>query len=217
MQKNRAFTLIELLVVISIIGLLGSIVFAGLSTARAKARDTKRITDLKAIKTALESYAIDNGGNYPMIGQTSSTAGYIENSTGNKLVDVAVGSIAASIASCSGGGSNWPAGGAFMSVLNGTYLQVPKDPNNSSSNCYIYVVNPGGKGASVYTIGERLTVGGHPYYYGVTSGTPYSGFSTGFPTGFAIGQINNGGGGGLVQGMIQVITEGVNPNIGSGY
>lgn len=70
-DQQRGFTLIELLVVIAIIGLLGSIVLASLSTARAKARDVRRIVDMKTMQTALEFY-IDKFGRYP----DSDYAGY---------------------------------------------------------------------------------------------------------------------------------------------
>lgn len=50
------FTLIELLVVIAIIGILAGIVITSLSSARAKARDAKRISDLHHIKIAMEMY-----------------------------------------------------------------------------------------------------------------------------------------------------------------
>ena len=64
MKTLRGFTLIELLVVIAIISLLSSIVFASLSQARAKARDSKRIQDLKQVQIALELYR-SNTGLYP--------------------------------------------------------------------------------------------------------------------------------------------------------
>jgi type II secretion system protein G len=60
-MKQKGFTLIELLVVISIIGLLASIVLVALNGARVKARDTKRMADLRQIVTALELYNNDNG------------------------------------------------------------------------------------------------------------------------------------------------------------
>lgn len=64
-MSGGGFTLIELLVVIAIIGLLASIVMASLNSARSRARDAKRIGDLKQIATALELFANDNNGTYP--------------------------------------------------------------------------------------------------------------------------------------------------------
>jgi len=61
---KKAFTLIELLVVISIIALLSSIVLAALNDARAKARDSRRIQDLKQVQNALELFRADYG-KYP--------------------------------------------------------------------------------------------------------------------------------------------------------
>jgi prepilin-type N-terminal cleavage/methylation domain-containing protein len=72
MIKKQGFTLIELLVVIAIIGLLASIVLVALNTARAKARDARRIGDLKQIQLALEMYYDDNNG-YP---STASWSGH---------------------------------------------------------------------------------------------------------------------------------------------
>ncbi len=66
-ENKRGFTLIELLVVIAIIGLLSSIVFASLNTARLKARDTRRMSDLHQIQLALNLYYSDKG-HYPVAG-----------------------------------------------------------------------------------------------------------------------------------------------------
>ena len=63
-MKNRGFTLIELLVVISIIGLLATIVMVSLNNARIKARDVKRLADMKNLVTALNLY-YDKNGFYP--------------------------------------------------------------------------------------------------------------------------------------------------------
>jgi len=63
-NNKKAFTLIELLVVIAIIGLLATIVLVSLNTARSKARDVKRMADLKQIQLALEMYYNDKGS-YP--------------------------------------------------------------------------------------------------------------------------------------------------------
>lgn len=64
-QNEEGFTLIELLVVIAIIGILSGVVLASLSTARAKARDANRISDLLQLETALEMYYNDFG-QYPI-------------------------------------------------------------------------------------------------------------------------------------------------------
>jgi prepilin-type N-terminal cleavage/methylation domain-containing protein len=59
MRKQKGFTLIELLVVISIIGLLSTLAVVALNNARLKARDAKRVSDIKQIQTALELYYND--------------------------------------------------------------------------------------------------------------------------------------------------------------
>jgi prepilin-type N-terminal cleavage/methylation domain-containing protein len=64
MHKSNGFTLIELLVVIAIIGLLASIVLMALNTARAKARDARRLSDMKQIVLALNMY-YDKYGYWP--------------------------------------------------------------------------------------------------------------------------------------------------------
>ncbi len=53
-MNKKGFTLIELLVVVAIIGLLSTLAVVALSTAREKTRDSKRLSDLRNIQTALE-------------------------------------------------------------------------------------------------------------------------------------------------------------------
>ncbi|MEK7099170.1 MAG: type II secretion system protein [Patescibacteria group bacterium] len=55
-MKKAGFTLIELLVVISIISLLSSVVLTSVNSARAKARDARRLADVSQLVTALQFY-----------------------------------------------------------------------------------------------------------------------------------------------------------------
>ncbi len=58
--NKKGFTLIELLVVIAIIGILSTMAVIALGSARKKARDGKRQSDLKILQTAVEMYIADN-------------------------------------------------------------------------------------------------------------------------------------------------------------
>ncbi|MBI2552533.1 prepilin-type N-terminal cleavage/methylation domain-containing protein [Candidatus Uhrbacteria bacterium] len=59
MQNRRGFTLIELLVVIAIIGILSTLAVVSLGNARVRARDSKRVADIRNTQTALEIYYTD--------------------------------------------------------------------------------------------------------------------------------------------------------------
>jgi type II secretion system protein G len=59
-RMKFGFTLIELLVVISIIGILATLIAANLNSARSRARDAERKSDMRSIQTALRLYYNDN-------------------------------------------------------------------------------------------------------------------------------------------------------------
>jgi len=66
MKKIKGFTLIELLVIISIIGLLSTLVVVSFGSTRKKARDARRLADVKQLQTALELY-YNNNHQYPIV------------------------------------------------------------------------------------------------------------------------------------------------------
>lgn len=114
-SRKKGFTLIELLVVISIISLLSSIVLASLNTARSKARDAVRLSDLKTLQKVVELYNLDNGS-YPSTGRQW---------WGN----------------CSSFGSHGATGSnAYIPNVTPTYIsQLPLDPKPVNTyGCYLY-------------------------------------------------------------------------------
>ena len=70
-MNKKGFTLIELLVVIAIIGVLSTLAVVALGSARQKANDAKRLSDIKQVQTALELYYTDHNS-YP-----TTTAAYV--------------------------------------------------------------------------------------------------------------------------------------------
>jgi len=64
MKIKNGFTLIELLVVMVIIGLLAGLILPNFMSARERARDAQRKSDLEQIQKALELYKMDKN-EYP--------------------------------------------------------------------------------------------------------------------------------------------------------
>lgn len=136
-KHDSGFTLIELLVVIAIIGMLSSVVLASLNSARAKARDSRRISDLRQVQNAVEMYYHDHG-TYPLT-TTHADGGW--GGWGSQ---------------CSGGGSL--AADQVIVGLVPTYMPAfPSDPAmnvSGNQNCYLYYSNGTDYKFMSYNIGD---------------------------------------------------------------
>jgi type II secretion system protein G len=70
--KKEGFTLIELLIVVAIIGIIAAIAIPNLLNAIQRGKQKRTMADMRAIGTAVESYAVDNN-EYPAGGSPVST------------------------------------------------------------------------------------------------------------------------------------------------
>ncbi len=105
----KGFTLIELLVVVAIISLLSSVVLSSLNSARMKARDAKRLSDLHQMRIALNLYYNANGF-YP---DCPVSKGSWESSTS----------------------ATWNTTDCLVTALRPTYMsQLPIDPKNNATS-----------------------------------------------------------------------------------
>ncbi len=131
--SKKGFTLIELLVVISIIGILSSVVLAGLNSARKKARDAKRIAEIKQLEMALEV-------NYSMHGAYTQPE--------NMCSDTSYGGLDG--CGSAGGSGDWDANSDLRDLITDKLAgALPKDPINDST--YKYSYEPWNAGQGGYT------------------------------------------------------------------
>lgn len=136
-QRQKGFTLVELLVVIAIIGILSSVVLANLNTARQKARDVKRISDVKQLQLALALY-FDAISRYPGALQSNLNPTFIsviptDPTTGNAYTYTVLPS------GCSGNACN---DYLLQTTLELSNQVLDSDADTSNTSSRIYDVKP---------------------------------------------------------------------------
>src|SRR5438270_7984230 len=72
-KRSEGFTIVELLIVIVVIGILAALVITTYSGIQAKARNSKRQTDVNSLQTQLEAYFAQNG-HYPSLTDLNSSS-----------------------------------------------------------------------------------------------------------------------------------------------
>ena len=143
-KMKKGFTLIELLVVIAIIGILAALIIVSLSGARQKATDTKYKNNLRALGTAMETYALDQ-----------STVGYISS------VEAAVNPTTLSALYPNYVNSNTAGSGVWdFGSQTARYKSNPTSGTSTSYAMGVVLGNSGDNGASTVASSTNLTFGG---------------------------------------------------------
>lgn len=125
-RRYRSFTMIELMVVISVILVLTAFTIYALGPARAKSRDSRRITDASLIMTALDQYYTSNLRIYPTADPPDPTE--------LRYFAIEINE------------NSFLSGSSSLAE----YLSpIPKDPISNSEYRYIYVYRGDGKKAAV--------------------------------------------------------------------
>lgn len=135
---NRAFTLIELLVVIAVIALLVSVVLVALNSTRLKARNVRRVADIKQLVTAF-NLGFDAGNSLPSTGS-------------NVWVCLST--------ACYGGWSANPVDAGVDAFIT-PYIKKPADPFDSTRTYGGYLYNSSWTGGNALYDGSLFPPGAY--------------------------------------------------------
>ena len=134
----KGFTIVELLIVIVIIGILAAVVIVTYQGVQAKARDTERKTDIKALHGHLEAYQAQND-KYPTRANINNAAFRAANMKG---LDPAA-------LQDPKGAAQTLAAGAGNSKTYG-YAVIPAACNNVATDCTSYTLTATLEGGGTY-------------------------------------------------------------------
>jgi len=132
-MKKKGFTLIELLVVVGIMAMLAALAVIALNNARQRARDTRRLADVKQIQTALELYYLDNN-QYPagsavvLAGKCLSTSAWTDACSGTTYM-----------AAAPTNPTPWGEGSCSDATTVTEYFYTADDPGSSGSNVSYHI------------------------------------------------------------------------------
>lgn len=127
-EKQKGFTLIEILLTIGILAVLAAVVIVALDPVKrfADARDSRRLSDVQSILSAVQQYIVDNKGALP------------------SRVDTVEKQISSSSSGCIvAGGCDVSGGGDCVDLSSelAKYLKsIPYDPENGSTEATHYSI-----------------------------------------------------------------------------
>lgn len=84
---REGFTLVELVIVVSILAILAGVMIPKLTGRMAKARDARRLADLRAVTAAIDAYYADTG-EYPAPNENAEMGGWDVSHDGNFINDL---------------------------------------------------------------------------------------------------------------------------------
>jgi prepilin-type N-terminal cleavage/methylation domain-containing protein len=82
-RRSRAFSLIELVIVIVILGVIGAIAIPRMSRGASGAAESGAVSDLAILRSAIELYAAEHDGDFPVLATFEDQLTQYTDSAGN--------------------------------------------------------------------------------------------------------------------------------------